>query len=155
MGDGLWLGSYHLKEVCQKTFRANSPIDDSKELLSYRSSTVATILGIIVMIIWLTATGMPLLISFLFVILALLIFLAMTRVIIETGIPIIRSPGVAAPQLISSVGSSAIGHSGLTGLSFANMYAADIRTFAICAAANSIRIVENIKNRRQIGRAHV
>ncbi len=146
---GLWLARDHLKEVFQKTFRANSPIDDSKELLSYRSSTVATILGIIVMIIWLTAAGLPLLMSFLFVILALLIFLALTRVIIETGIPIIRSPGVAAPQLISSVGSSAIGPSGLAGLSFANMYAADIRTFAMCAAANSIRIVEGIKKRRR------
>ena len=147
---GLWIARSHLKEVFRKAFLKNSTLDDSQELLSYRSAVIALILGIIFMTIWLTFSGLSPIMAFLFVILALIIFLGITRVVIEGGIPTLISPGIAAPQLISSIGTSALGSSGLTSLAFSFIYSADIRTFVMSAAANSVRIAEDIKKKRKL-----
>jgi len=146
---GLWLARCHIKEVLLKAFTNNSSLDDSQELLSYRSAVLGTLFGIIFMIIWLKLSGLSLLVAFLFIVLALIIFLGITRIVIEAGIPTLVASGIAPSQIISSLGTSALSSSGLASLGFTYVYSADIRTFVMSAASNSLRIVEEIKKRRK------
>ena len=147
---GLWMARAHLKEVFLKAFTKGSSLDDSKELLSYRFAVISILLSIIFMTVWLTLSGIPPFLAFLFIILALIIFLGLTRIVIEAGIPTLVAPGIAAPQLVSSVGATAFGNSGLASLSLTWGYAADIRTFVMSAASNSLKIAEEIRRRRRV-----
>jgi len=146
----LWVARFHLREVFHKTFFRNSPVDDSNEMLPYRTSLLTILIGIICMIIWLSLSGLPPLMAFLYVILALVIFLGITRVIIEGGVPTLIAPGIAPSQLVSSIGTSALGSSGLTSLGFTFAYSGDIRTFVMSAAANSMKIAEGIEQRKKL-----
>ncbi len=147
---GLWMARAHLKEVFRKAFTGDPSIDDSSELLSYRTAVTTSILGIVFMVIWLTFSGLSPIIAFLFVILALIIFLGITRIVIEAGVPTLISPGIATPQIISSVGTSVLGSSGLVSSAFTYAYSADIRTFVMSAVSTSLRIVEGIRKRRRL-----
>ena len=84
---GLLVGRGHLKEVFKKAFKQDSSVDDSKEIISYRTAVWGLILGSIVLIIWLVASGMSVLIAFLFLGCAFIFWIGLTRVIAEAGIP--------------------------------------------------------------------
>ena len=57
---GLWLGRGHLRTVFVKALRGDARIDDSAEVLSYRSAVLGLVVGLAVMIGWLWKSGIPL-----------------------------------------------------------------------------------------------
>ena len=147
---GLWTARFHLKDVFRKAFRGDRDIDDSSEIMSYRAAVFSMLISVLVLVVWLTASGLPPGLALLFVLLALVIFLGVTRIVVEAGVPTMISPGIASPHLISTVGTRALGPSGLAALAFTYIYAADIRTFAMSAASTSLRIAESIRGRRRL-----
>ena len=84
---GLWFGRQHLKNVYLKAIGKAPDIDDADEILSYRNALFGVITGVLVMVGWLWIMGTPLWISLLFIIVALLIFIGITRIITEAGLP--------------------------------------------------------------------
>ena len=142
-----WVARRHLQDIFRKTF-FNAPVDDSREILPFRTATTVLLSSLLFMVIWLSAAGFSPLIAALFIFLMLVIFLGVTRVVIEGGVPTLIAPGIASAQLISSVGSNAVGPSTLTSLGFTFAYSADIRTFVMSAASNSLKISERIRDRR-------
>jgi len=148
---GLWMARAHLKDVFLKTFTSRSSVDDSGELLSYRTATVASLVCTAFMMVWLMLSGLPPPMAFLFVLLGLIIYYGLTRIVIQAGIPTLVAPGIASSQLVSAFGTGALGNSGLVSMAWTYVYAADLRTFVMAAAANSIRIAEGIgKHRKRI-----
>ena len=62
-------------------------IDDADEIMSYRSALLGLLIGTAGMTIWLWQSGIPAWIAPLFVFAALVIFIGLTRAIVEAGIP--------------------------------------------------------------------
>ena len=147
---GLWMARAHLKDVFLKTFSNKSTLDDGAELLPYRFAVLATLSSLILMCVWLTLSGLPWLLAISYVIVALMLFYGLTRIVIQAGIPTLVAPGIAAPQLVSSLGTSTFGNTGLIALAWTYVYAGDIRTFVMSAASTSLRIAEEIKQRRKL-----
>ena len=56
----LWVGRHHLRTVWDKTVRRNSIVDDSDEIISYRTAVVGTLVSFVAMGVWLWRTGVPL-----------------------------------------------------------------------------------------------
>ena len=126
---GLWVGREHLRDVLRKAFRSDNRIDDSGEMLSYRAAVLTWLSGVAVMTIWLWQSGLPLWAAFLTLMLAILIFVGLTRVVVEGGVAAAVGPMISPTVLVSAVGSSAIGPAGIVGLAYTFVWAADIRTF--------------------------
>ena len=63
--------------------------------MSYRSAVIGLVGGSIAMSIWLWIMGTKLWVALLFVGLALLIFVGITRVVAEAGLAAVRSPMIA------------------------------------------------------------
>ncbi|NOZ21355.1 MAG: hypothetical protein GXP25_09735 [Planctomycetes bacterium] len=146
----LWTARTHLKNVFRKAFLNASDVDDSGEIMSYRTAVIGGILCFIYMVFWLYRSGLPLVPAVLFMLLALLIFVGITRVVVEAGVPTLIAPSIAPSQLISSIGTPAIGTAGLVTLGFTYIWAADIRTFCMSASANSLKLTEIIKGSKRI-----
>jgi hypothetical protein len=142
-----WVARKHLQDIFRKTF-LNAAVDDSREILPFRTALIVLLVSLVFMVVWLSLSGLSPLVAAIFVIIMLVIFLGVTRVVIEGGIPTLIAPGIASAQLVSSVGSNATGASGLTALGFTFSYSADIRTFVMSAASNSLKISERIRDRR-------
>ena len=148
---GLWIGREHLKNVFSKAFGRGKDVDDSGEMLSYRSAVFGTIGGLAFMTFWLNASGLPLWIAILFLFGAFLIFLGLTRIVVESGVAEAVASTISSSFVVSGIGSSALGPVGMTALAFTYVWSADIRTFVMASSANGLKLAEEIgKNKKPL-----
>jgi len=141
----LWVGRRHLRDVLRKAWRPNEGIDDSEELISYRTAVIGFVLSLSFVGLWLWKSGIPLLVLPLFLATCLLFYIMISRVIATTGIATARSPMVAAFVLISGLGSSVIGAQGLAALAMTYSWQAEMRIFPMIACANGLKLAETVR----------
>jgi hypothetical protein len=139
---GLWIGKSHLKDVLKKAFTRDTSIDDSGEMLSYRTAVWGSIAGLIIMTIWLTMSGIPLIVVPMFVFGAILLFVGLTRVVSESGMAEAVASTISSSFVVSGIGTGPLGPSGLTAMSLTYVWSADLRTFVMASSANSLKIIE-------------
>ena len=58
VGWGLWSARHHLRDVFRKAFGLASNVDDSNEMMSYRTAVTGLILGNIYIVAWLYQAGL-------------------------------------------------------------------------------------------------
>jgi hypothetical protein len=139
---GLWIGRSHLKDVLRKAFTSGKDVDDSNEIISYRTAVFGTITGLIIMTIWLNISGIPLLIVPLFLFGAMLLFVGLTRVVAESGMAEAVASTISSSFVVSGIGTGPLGPEGLTAMSLTYVWSADLRTFVMASTANSLKIIE-------------
>ena len=148
---GLWTARGHLRDVWRKAWGRAPEIDDSDEMLSYRAAVFGLLGSNAVVCAWLYLAGMDLWVVPLYLVSMYLIFLAVTRVVVEGGIAAARAPLIAPDFLASGLGNSALGPNTLTVLGFTFVWAADIRTFVMASCANGLKLAEEHFQRRKRG----
>ena len=136
----LWIARRHLRDTCRKAFLGDPRVDDSQEILSYRTAVFGTLIGLVVLGLWLEMSGIPgrIVVWFLFV--AFVLFIGLTRFVAEAGLATIRAPIYPQPFIASSVGTSALGDEGLVALGFTYGWILKVRIFAMVACANALKI---------------
>ncbi|MCY4605481.1 MAG: hypothetical protein OXE49_14730, partial [Gemmatimonadetes bacterium] len=145
---GLWVGREHIGNVFRKALNGAPDIDDSDEILSYRSAVLGLIGSMGVMVGWLWLLGIPLagiatLLFFMFI-----VYMALTRVVAEGGVAVIYAPLVAPDAAVSAIGTSFFGV-GLVGLAFTRVFANDLLNFAMPHVANSLKLSGQIEGGRR------
>jgi hypothetical protein len=146
---GLWAGRAHLREVLRQAWHGCGDAAE-RELLSYRAAVLGLALGLTFMVGWLLMSGLPLWAVFIFLFGALTVYLALTRVIVEAGLVTAIQGLTGAGLVLSTVGSSALGASGLLGLGFTMPWAGDHMSFLMAPVANGVRLLQGIRERRRI-----
>ena len=136
----LWVGRNHLRAVCRKAFLGDAAVDDSGEMLSYRTAVFGTIVGLAILGVWLTLSGLPgwLVPWFLFVVFVL--FVGLSRFVAEAGLATIRAPIYPQAFMTSTVGTTAIGVEGLAALGMTYAWILKVRIFAMAACANGLKL---------------
>ncbi len=147
---GLWVGRSHLKDVIRKAFKGDANIDDSGEVLSYRTAVWGFIIGLMIMTIWLNLSGIPLIVVPMFLFGALLLFVGLTRVVVESGMAEAVASTISSSFVVSGIGTGPLGPEGLTAMSLTYIWSADLRTFVMASAANSLRIIEGEAKRKRM-----
>ena len=140
---GLWVGRRHLRAVFARAFLGR-PADDDGEILSYRAAVFVFVGGAAVMGLWLWLSGLPPWAAAALVVLALLVFVGLTRIVVESGLAEAVAPMVASSALVSAVGSSALGAGGMVGIAFNYVWGADIRTFVMASCAHGLKLGESL-----------
>ena len=146
---GFWMGRRHLTEVFKKAFKNLKEIDDSEEIISYRTAVFGLLLGTLILIIWLVASGMSILIALSFLLFAFVFWIGLSRVIAEAGIATMISPSIGASQVVSGLGGANIGSQGLTSLGLTYVYASDIRTFPMSSMAQGLKLSSGSHHRKR------
>ena len=147
---GLWVGREHLGQVARKAFGRATEVDDSEEILSYRSAVFGFLGSVGVLTVWLRLSGIPLagilaLLFFVFV-----VFVALTRVVVEGGVAVLYLPLVAPDAAVSALGSSTFGASGMVGMVFTRIWANETFTgFVMPHCAQGLKLSEKITGRRR------
>ena len=142
---GLWIGREHYRDVFAKAFGRAPHVNDSDEILSYRGAVIGLLGGVAVMSCWLWFMGTPLWVSILFIVLALLIFIGITRIVAEAGLAAVRSPMIASDLVVQGVGSAMVGPVGVMNLSLAYIWSSDIRIFVLATCTNALKMIEEMK----------
>jgi len=135
----LWIGRRHLLAVTKRALCIDKSVDDSQEPMSYFNAFWGTILGLVIMTIWLVASGFSLPIALLILFGAFVGLIGLTRIIAESGMPVSIVPLISSDFVVSAVGTSAIGKQGLLALPWTYVWNGDVRTCVMVSAANGIR----------------
>ena len=146
---GLWISRGHLKRVFVKAFRDDARVDDAGEMLSYRQAVWGLFAGLLLMAVGLWMAGVPFPAALLFVFGAMVLFIGLTRVVAEGGIPAMRPPIMTSSFVISVTGSSFLGASGLVPLGFSYGWHSEIRSFVMSSVANGLKMSEVIRGSKR------
>ena len=144
---GLWVARSHLREVL-RTALTRASVDDSDEIFSYRSAFSGCLIGLLVMYVWLVFSGIPWIPAGMILFVSLLIFLALSRVIAETGIPQLAATNVATSFTYSKLGFSAFGIEGTAPAMLTYTWNAEIRNFPMAAMGSGLKFLEGLRHPR-------
>ncbi len=141
---GFWIGRNHYMDVFKKAIGKAVHIDDRDEIISYRLAVIGCVGSIVIMSVWLWIMGTKLWVAILFVLVALLIFIGITRIVSEAGLAAVRTPMIAPDLLTLGFGSTLIGSGGIWNLSMAYIWAADVRVFVMANCSNGLKLIEEM-----------
>ena len=141
---GLWTARVHLKEVIRKLWDPHGGVDDSEELLRYRTALWGFIASLIFVGAWLWRSGVPIAVVPVLIVVSLIFFILVARVVATGGVATARSPIVPAYFIISGLGTSILGAKGLVALNFTFIWQGESRTSPMVAASNGLKLAELI-----------
>ena len=141
---GLWTARVHLSEVVRKLWDPHGGVDDSEELLRYRTAVWGVIASLIFIGAWLWRAGVPIAVVPVLIVVSLIFFILVARVVATGGVATARSPIVPAYFIISALGTSILGAKGLVALNFTFIWQGESRTSPMVAASNGLKLAELI-----------
>jgi len=150
----LYIGRKHLGVVMRKALYDDPSVDDSDEILSYRSAVVGTAVGLLTMGVWLWQTGIspPIVIMLLFA--SFVIYITVSRLVAQGGVPAMYPPTNAPDFVISGVGSTVLGAKGVAGLALCYAWSVDTLILMMSACANGLKLLSEVnvaRHRRVFG----
>ena len=146
----IWMARTHLGDIWQKALRGNNEIDDSNELMSYRGIVFGGITALVYIALWLYTAGMNIPTIVLFILATLILYIGITRIVMEGGLLFSRGPLIAQSFVGYTLGPYATTDSHISlGLSYGWHH--ELKGFFMVASANSAKISDYIGfNRRPI-----
>jgi hypothetical protein len=140
---GLWAGRQHLKSIWNAVANRETG-QDRGEMISYRWSFWGLVFGWCVMIGWLWQTGIPLWISAVIVLIAFVVFVALTRSVTDGGLATIVPAMIPLGFTLSAFGSEALGLAGVVAVGFTLVWCGDLLSFMMVPIAHSVRIADEV-----------
>ena len=149
VGWGLWMARDHLKEVFYKAIGKADGVDDRQELLSYRTSVIGLLVGLIYIVLFLLASGMSLLVAGVFLFAVFVLYLGVTRIVIEGGLVFLRGPMIAQHFTVYVLGVTSISPVNMAALSVSYAWFCDVKSFFMPAAAHAAKLGNALQLRRK------
>ena len=148
----LWMGRRHLAAVVRTALRWGEGLDDSSEMMSYRAAVVGGVAAVVYILGWLWRSGMDPVIALLFLAGAVIVYLGLTRIVIQSGVHYVTSP--FSPQYLAlAVTGTAVSPYSLVALSLSYSWCSDIQSIFMTAAAHGARLNEGARHPRRLGLA--
>lgn len=145
----LWAARRFLREVWRCILGEGKPGFDAGEVTSYRFAFWGLVCGLVVMGVWLNRSGLPAIVVPFFLAMALLIFLGLTRVVVESGLAEAVAPSIAPGITTSGLGTALLGNRGLVALGLSYVWCSDLRTLVMTSAAHALKMSEHIDCHRR------
>ena len=137
---GLWMAGDHLANVFRKAFRGDPDVDDSRELVSYRTAVRLLLGSCVFLVFFIRATGMgwgPLLV---FWFATAVLYIGLARIIVESGLVFLRGPITAQIFTWHLFGIAGMGPTRAAALTLTYTFFCDAKTFGMTAFAHIPRL---------------
>ncbi len=144
----LYVARGHLRQVWEKTRGRPSKLDDSEEIIPYRTAVLGVVLGVSYLGLWLYQSGIspPLALFLLFA--SFVVFFVMARIVSETGFVATYSPINPSEFVVCAVGSSAFSPAGLVTLGISYVWTMTRRNTLMPHALGALRLAREIGRKR-------
>lgn len=116
VGWGLWRARDHIRNVVAKAFGRRPDLDDTDEMLPYRVAVFGFLAGYLYAVIWLYQLGMSIPIACFLLVGVFAIYIGVSRIVAEAGLPFVRSPMTAQVLVYYSIGSAGMSLSTMTAI---------------------------------------
>ncbi len=137
---GFWTARSHFRDVYRKAFHKDETVDDSEELMSYRTALFLLIGCTAFLMLWLNQAGMNWGPIFAWCFATLILFVGLARIVVESGLVYLRVPITAQAFTWHTFGIAGLGPASAAILTLTNTIVADGKTFAITQMAHVPRL---------------
>ena len=142
---GLWMAREHLGTVFRKAVYGGETADDRDELLSCRGAVLLLGISLLYIVCWLYQAGMDAIVIFPFLFAVFVLYLGITRIVVEGGLVFVRGPIVAQSFAVHTLGSMAISPQGLTALGMSYCWQHELKGFFMASIAHGARLVHEAR----------
>jgi hypothetical protein len=149
VGAGFYLARSHLREVWRKAVTGAPEVDDSDEVVSYRTAVFGLLACGTYLVVWHAATGMEASFIPVFLAGALIMYLGITRVIAETGLITIRAPLMPQPFAFYFLGTDTLSARTMVAAALSYTWCSDTKTTIMPALAHSLRLTSTLSGHRR------
>ncbi|MBT5830897.1 MAG: hypothetical protein HOH77_11990, partial [Candidatus Latescibacteria bacterium] len=125
--------------------KGDDSVDDSDEIVSYRTAVFGLLACSFYLVVWHLATGMALKFIPLFLFGVLVMYLGITRVIAETGLISIRAPLMPQPFGMFVLGSDSLSPQTMVSIALSYTWCSDTKTTIMPALAHSVKLYDTIQ----------
>lgn len=141
----VWNGRRHLALVLRRAIQGDPTVDDSDEIMSYRSAFLGFVLCFAYLCAFQFAVGMsaPTVAIFMFGVLVL--FIGMTRIIIESGVITLRAPQSPQDLSLFTLGTQGLTQANLIGVAMSVMWVGDLKTTIMPVLAHTTKLHQSIQ----------
>jgi hypothetical protein len=146
----LWMARRHLGDVWAKAIREDTPIDDSDELLSYRTAVFGFAGSLIFCAGWLSMAGMDLWVITFYLPFAFLTFLGLSRVVAELGLVYVYYRIQPGDFIIQMFGGKMLGQASVVALYMTRAFQGIGKGFVMPAFTQAVKVVEGTVKPRHI-----
>ena len=152
VGWGLWVGRAHLSAVARQAWTGERTLDDSGELLSYRTAVWLLMASVLFLLFWLRGTGMDWVPLVTFCFGTAVLYIGLARIIVESGLVILRGPITAQTFTWHLVGIGGVGPTSAAVLGLTYTFFCDGKTLGMTALANVSRLSQamEVRGRRRL-----
>ena len=138
---GLWVARRHLRAVVRSALRPGpGSLDDSQELLSYRTAVVGLVLGLAYVVAWLHRAGLGLLPIAVFLSILLVLYVGGARIIAQSGLVYARGTMTAQNFTMHSLGTLRLGPQNLVPLALTFTFIFDGNPYFFPSLSHDARI---------------
>ena len=116
----LWTARYHLVKVAKKAMGREVDLDESEEMMRYRTALIGLAISLLFAVFWLWRAGLSFGVACLFIFVLVVLYLGVCRVVAEVGLVFVSYPVGPSGVVVSALGSQNLSGASLTGLAFTN-----------------------------------
>ena len=149
VGWGLYTARGHLRAVWNGVWRKAQGVDDSEELMSYRTAAVGLALGGAFIVGWLHASGMALHVIVPFLFGMAVLYVGVAKIIAESGLVYLRGTLMPPTFALYAVGSASIPPASMATFAFSFAYFTDAKSLAMSSAAHCARITAAVRGNKR------
>ena len=146
---GLLHARSHLRNVFRKAFTHAPEIDDTGEMMSYRQAVLGLAVGVMVMTTWLWQAGMPLWIAPILLISCFVLFLTISRVVVEGGVAVLYPPITGPDFTAAAVGTSLLGPGGGAAVALSYVWGTDTLLLLMTSCSNGLKLADQFVRRKR------
>ncbi len=147
-GYSLWIARGHLREVWNRALGRPSRLDDSDEVIPYRTAVVGLLAGTLYLGCWLYQAGISPHLVLLLGFISFVVFLVLARIVSETGYSVTYSPLNPSEFVVCAVGSAAFSPTGLSTLGFGFAWTMTRLNTLMPRASGALRLAREIGRKR-------
>ncbi len=139
-GASLWAAREDIARGFRGALDALSPGRGGGDDPVMTAGSVCLMLGLLGMTWWLVASGLSLIASVVLLFAAFVTFVALTRAAVQGGVPVSRAALIPQSFVLHTLGSQAVGPTGIASLAYSFSWSADIRVFLMPFAAHGLKV---------------
>lgn len=133
----LWTARSHLRGLWQLALKGERA---PREFIAPRTAFLGLFIGFGFLVAWLTITGLDLYVAVLLVLGALIVFIALARIVCEAGLPGAQTPMVPQAFIARGFGPELLGMRNLTGLGFSTVWIGETAANMMSAIFHSLKL---------------
>jgi len=133
----LWTARGHFRRLWRLAARGEKA---PGEILSPRLAILGLLAGTLLMIAWLSLTGLSLHVTVLLVLGALIVFIGLSRIVCEAGLPGCQTPMVPQAFITRGFGPEILGLKNMTGLGFSTVWIGETAANMMNAVIHSLKL---------------